>query len=57
MNFFYSCSLEAIHLKIAEATAFIQIKSVVCNQYRQRIELTFAKYRGDICSVSIDFLD
>lgn len=46
---------EAFHLDISVGTPLIQIESVVCDQWGQSIELTYARYRGDICRVSIAF--
>ena len=46
---------EAFHLDISVGTPLIQIESVVCDQWGQPIELTYARYRGDICRVSIEF--
>jgi GntR family transcriptional regulator len=51
----YPNSAEAIQLKISPSTTLLHIESVMRDQNQRLIEYTSAKYRGDLCRVSIQF--
>ncbi|MFC0331786.1 phosphonate metabolism transcriptional regulator PhnF [Paenibacillus sepulcri] len=46
---------EAGMLQISPNTSILHIESVMRDQHGRRVELTSAKYRGDLCKVSIQF--
>ncbi|MBO7745879.1 phosphonate metabolism transcriptional regulator PhnF [Paenibacillus sp. MWE-103] len=46
---------EASMLQISPNTSILHIESVMRDQHGRRVELTSAKYRGDLCKVSIQF--
>ncbi|QGQ94747.1 GntR family transcriptional regulator [Paenibacillus psychroresistens] len=51
----YPNSAEATHLKMSPSTTLLHIESVMRDQNQRLIEYTSAKYRGDLCRVSIQF--
>ncbi|WP_054635039.1 GntR family transcriptional regulator [Thalassobacillus sp. C254] len=51
----YPNAKEAIHLDISPNTPLLQIESVMCDQRGNRMEFTRAKFRGDLCNVSVGF--
>ncbi|WP_373232400.1 GntR family transcriptional regulator [Cohnella sp.] len=51
----YPSSEEALHLQISPNTSLLHIASVMRDQDYRIIEYTSAKYRGDLCRVSIQF--
>jgi GntR family transcriptional regulator len=51
----YPNSEEAAHLKISPSTTLLHIESVMRDETHRLIEYTSAKYRGDLCRVSIQF--
>jgi GntR family transcriptional regulator len=51
----YPKTAEATHLKISPSTTLLHIESVMRDQNQRLIEYTSAKYRGDLCRVSIQF--
>lgn len=46
---------EAAHLQISPSTTILHIESVTRDDRMRFVEFTSAKYRGDLCRVSIDF--
>ncbi len=46
---------EALALDISPGTPLLQIESIVRDEQNRYIEYTIAKYRGDLCRVSIQF--
>jgi GntR family transcriptional regulator len=51
----YPNSTEVTHLKISPNTTLLHIESVMRDQNQRLLEYTSAKYRGDLCRVSIQF--
>ncbi|MBZ4665423.1 GntR family transcriptional regulator [Mahella sp.] len=51
----YPTASEALHLQISPSTPLLQIESMVCDEQNRHVEYTVAKYRGDLCMVSIQF--
>jgi len=51
----YPNSAEATHLRIPPSTTLLHIESVMRDQNKSLVEYTSAKYRGDLCRVSIQF--
>lgn len=51
----YPSALEAENLQVSPNTPLLKISSVVCDSNKRCIEFTVAKYRGDLCAVSIHF--
>lgn len=53
----FTSAMEASYLQISPSTPLLQIESKVRDNNNKRIEYTQAKYRGDLCRVSIQFDD
>lgn len=51
----YPTAMESENLKVSPNTPLLIISSIVCDSNKNCIEYTVAKYRGDLCAVSIDF--
>ena len=51
----YPNAIEASYLQIPPNQNLLHIESVMRDDYGRLVEYTSAKYRGDLCSVSIDF--
>lgn len=51
----FSTAREASFLQISANTPLLQIESVMCDQSKRPVEYTIAKYRGDLCRVSVQF--
>lgn len=51
----YPNAHEALNLQISPNTNLLHIESVMRDQHGRPIEYTSAKYRGDLCKVSIHF--
>ncbi len=51
----YPSARESTLLQIPPNTNLLHIESVMRDQHNRRIEYTSAKYRGDLCRVSIEF--
>lgn len=51
----YPNAREVVHLQVSPSTNLLHIESLMRDQHGWPVEYTSAKYRGDLCKVSIHF--